>query len=57
MSTYAEVLMWVGLGLCILGIPAVLFSNPKSYLAAKLLIIAALALVVSAGLQLAANLS
>lgn len=57
MSTYAEVLMWVGLGLCIIGIPAVLFSNPKSHLAAILLTIAALALVVSAGLQLTANLS
>ncbi|MDO2986902.1 hypothetical protein [Mycobacteroides abscessus] len=56
MSTYSEVLMWVGLCLCIIGIPVVLFDNPKSYHAAKLFTIAAVALVVSTGLQLAPNL-
>lgn len=58
MSTYGDVLMWVGLGLAIVvGVPVLLFGNPKSYLAAKLFVTAALILVVSAGLQLAGNLS
>lgn len=57
MSTYAEALMWLGLGLCAIGIPVVLFDNPKSYLAVTLLTIAALSLIISAGLQLSANLS
>lgn len=54
-STFANALMWVGLSLCVVGIPIVLFSNPKSYLAAALLGTAALMLCISAGLQLAAN--
>ncbi|WP_165611079.1 hypothetical protein [Mycobacteroides chelonae] len=58
MSTYGDVLMWVGLGLAIVfGIPVLLFGNPKSYLAPKLFTTAALILIVSAGLQLAGNLS
>lgn len=48
MSTFANALMWVGLSLCVVGIPIVLFSNPKSYVAAALLGTAALMLCISA---------
>lgn len=57
MTTYGDALMWIGLGLTLIGVVVMLFGNSKSYLAAKILTTAALVLVISAGLQLAGNLS
>lgn len=57
MITYGDALMWIGLGLALIGVVVMLFGNSKSYLAAIILTTAALVLVISAGLQLAGNLS
>lgn len=55
-STVGSVLLWFGLGLAGVGVVALLLDDSKSYRPAIALAVSALALVASAGFQLAGNL-
>lgn len=56
MSTVGSVLLWFGLGMAGIGVLAMLLDDSKSDRAAIALSVSALALVASAGFQLAGNL-